>query len=147
MCTELLPPGGYQIAVKYISYRIICFRYSCRENPNTHFILNKRNPVTGPVVAQSGVEAYLYSSKTSALEGSEWSAARSGRTLPPGKNRYPLNRRLAGPQGRFGRAENLVPTEIRSPGRPARSQSLYRLSYRAHFILNNVYYKIVSFIR
>ena len=26
-------------------------------------------------------------------------------------------------------AENLVPTGIRSPGRPARSQSLYRLSY------------------
>ena len=27
-------------------------------------------------------------------------------------------------------AENLVPTEIRSPDRPARSESLYRLSYR-----------------
>ena len=26
-------------------------------------------------------------------------------------------------------AENLVPTGIRSPDRPARSQSLYRLSY------------------
>ena len=29
-------------------------------------------------------------------------------------------------------AENLVPTGIRSPDRPARSQSLYRLSYPAH---------------
>ena len=29
-------------------------------------------------------------------------------------------------------AENLSPTGIRSPDRPARSQSLYRLSYRAH---------------
>ena len=29
-------------------------------------------------------------------------------------------------------AENLVPTGIRSPERPARSQSLYRLSYPAH---------------
>ena len=29
-------------------------------------------------------------------------------------------------------AENLTPTGIRSPDRPARSQSLYRLSYRAH---------------
>jgi hypothetical protein len=28
--------------------------------------------------------------------------------------------------------ENLPPTGIRSPDRPARSQSLYRLSYRAH---------------
>ena len=31
-------------------------------------------------------------------------------------------------------AENLVPTGIRSPDRPVRSQSLYLLSYRAHFI-------------
>jgi hypothetical protein len=29
-------------------------------------------------------------------------------------------------------AENLAPTGIRSPDRPARSQSLYRLSYPAH---------------
>jgi len=29
-------------------------------------------------------------------------------------------------------AENLAPTGIRSPDRPARSQSLYRLRYSAH---------------
>jgi len=51
---------------------------------------------------------------TAALEGSEWSVARPGRTLPPGKTRYPFYRRLGGPQGRSGRAENLVPTGIRS---------------------------------
>ena len=44
----------------------------------------------------------------------EWSAARTGRTLPPGKTRYPFYRRLGGPQGRSGRAENLVPTGIQS---------------------------------
>jgi len=38
---------------------------------------------------------------TAALEGGEWSAARPGRTLPAGKTRYPLYRRLGGPQGRF----------------------------------------------
>jgi len=32
----------------------------------------------------------------------------------PGKTQYPLYRRLGGPQGRSGRAENLVPTGIRS---------------------------------
>jgi hypothetical protein len=32
-------------------------------------------------------------------------------------------------------AENLAPTGIRSPDRPARSHSLYRLSYRAHVSL------------
>jgi hypothetical protein len=31
-------------------------------------------------------------------------------------------------------AENLAPTGIRSPDRPARSQSLYRLSYPAHLM-------------
>jgi len=44
----------------------------------------------------------------------EWSAARLGHTLPPGKTRYPLYRRLGGTQGRSGRAENRVPTGIRS---------------------------------
>ena len=47
-----------------------------------------------------------------ALEGGEWSAACPGHTLPPGKTRYPFYRRLGGPQGRSGRAENLVPTGI-----------------------------------
>jgi len=51
---------------------------------------------------------------TAALEGGEWSAARPDHTLPPGKNRYPFYRRLSGPQGRSGRAENLFPTGIRS---------------------------------
>ena len=51
---------------------------------------------------------------TTALEGGEWSAARPLRTLPPGKTRYPFYRSLGGPQGRSGRAENFVPTWIRS---------------------------------
>ena len=51
---------------------------------------------------------------TAVLEGGEWSAARPGLTLRPGKTRYPFYRRLGGLQGRSGRAENLVPTGIRS---------------------------------
>jgi len=51
---------------------------------------------------------------TAALEVGEWSAARPVRTLPPGKTWYPFYRRLGGPQGQSGRAENLVPTGIRS---------------------------------
>ena len=42
--------------------------------------------------------------------------------LPPGKTRYPLWKRLGGPQGRFEQsAENLAPppTGIRFPDRPA----------------------------
>ena len=78
------------------------------------------------------VEVQFYPFMTTALEVGEWSAARPGRTLPPGKTRYPLYRRLGGPQGRSGRAENLA-----SPGFDPRTvqpvaQSLYRLSYPAH---------------
>ena len=51
---------------------------------------------------------------TAALEWDEWSVARPDRTLPPGKTRYPFYRRLGGLQGRYGRAQNLVPTAIRS---------------------------------
>jgi hypothetical protein len=44
-----------------------------------------------------------YSFLTSALDGGEWSASRLGRALPQGKNpRYPLYRRLGGPQSRSG---------------------------------------------
>jgi len=74
---------------------------------------------------------------TAALEGGEWSVARPGRNLPPVKSRYPFYRKLGGPQGRSGRAENLVPTGIRSrPVQPV-AQSLYRLSYPAHNNNNN----------
>ena len=69
---------------------------------------------------------------TAVPEGGEWSAASPGRTLPPGKTRYPLYMRLSGPQGRSGRAENLVPTGIRSRTVQPVAQSLYRLSYSAH---------------
>jgi len=49
---------------------------------------------------------------TAALEGGEWLAALTGRTLAPGRSRYPFYRRLGGPQGRSGRAEILVLTGI-----------------------------------
>jgi len=45
-----------------------------------------------------------------------WSASRPGRTLPPGKTRYPLHRRLGGPQGPSGRVRKISPpTRIRPP--------------------------------
>ena len=70
---------------------------------------------------------------TTALERGEGSASRPGRSLPPGKTRYPLYRRLGGPQGPSGQVRKISPpTGIQPPDRPARSQSLYRLSYPAH---------------
>ena len=44
---------------------------------------------------------------TTALEGGEGSASRPGRSLTPGKNRYPLYRRLGGPQGRSGQVRKI----------------------------------------
>jgi len=96
--------------MRNISYKL------CRENQKS-----KVTPLQARLWPRGGVEVYLYPFKTSALEGGEWSAARPGRNLPPGKTRYPLYRRLVGPQGRSGRAENLAPTGIRSPDRPVRS--------------------------
>jgi len=51
--------------------------------------------------------------------------------LTPGKARYTMYRRLDGPPGPvWTGAENLAHTKIRSPDRPSRSESLYRLNYR-----------------
>ena len=62
---------------------------------------------------------------TTALEGNEGSASRPGRSLTPGKTRYPLYRGAGWAPGPVWiGAENLAPTGIRSPDRPARSQSL-----------------------
>jgi hypothetical protein len=53
--------------------------------------------------------------------------------LPPGKTRHPLHKRLGGPQGRSRQVRKITPpTGIRSPDRPARSQSLHRLRYPTH---------------
>jgi hypothetical protein len=55
--------------------------------------------------------------------------------LSPGKTRYPLCRRLGGPQGRSGRVrKSRAPTGIRSPDRPTRSESLYRLCFSGSHI-------------
>ena len=73
---------------------------------------------------------------TTSLEGSDGSASRPGRSLPPGKTRYPLYRRLGGPQGRSGQVRKISsPTGIRSLDSPVCIQSLYRLRYPAHSIL------------
>ena len=44
-------------------------------------------------------------------------------------------------------AENLVPTGIQSPDLPARSESLYRLSYRGPFLLQSCWYINLPILR
>jgi hypothetical protein len=51
----------------------------------------------------------------------------------PGKDPVPILQEAGwAPGSVWTGAENLAPTRIRSPDRPSRSQSLYRLSYPAH---------------
>ena len=72
-------------------------------------------------------------SLTFTLDGGGWSASLSGRSLTPGKTRYPLYRGLGGPQGWSGWVRKISPhTGIQSPDRPAHSHSLYQLCYPAN---------------
>ena len=64
-----------------------------------------------------------------------WGVSPTPRPPPPQrKTRYPFYRRLGDLQDRSGRAENLVPTGIRSRTAQPVAQSLYRLSYQTHKI-------------
>ena len=69
----------------------------------------------------------MYSSTlslTSGLDGGGLSTPRAGRFTPGKETRYPLYRRLGGPQsGLDWGAQNIAPTGIRSPHRTSRSQS------------------------
>ena len=69
---------------------------------------------------------------TTALEGGEGSASRPGRFYP-GKDPVPVVQEAGWASGPvLTGAENLAPAGVRSPDLPARSQSLYQLSYPAH---------------
>ena len=68
--------------------------------------------------------------------------------LTPGKTRYPLYRRLGGPQGRSGQAQEISsPTGIRSPDRPSRIESLYRLSSPRPHTHTHIYIYIYIYTR
>jgi hypothetical protein len=75
---------------------------------------------------------YSYSSTlslTSTLDG-VGDQRQAPAALPPGKTRYPLYRRLGGPHYWSEQVRKISPpTGIRSPDRPARNESLYRLRY------------------
>jgi hypothetical protein len=73
-----------------------------------------------------GVEVQLHVFLTTALDVGEWSALRPGHLYPHGKrSRYPLDRRLLGPQSRSGHGDEkiLLPSQGIEPRRPAHSLS------------------------
>jgi len=78
-----------------------------------------------------GAEVYLYTFLTTALEG-VGGQLHAPSLFAPGKDPLPIVQ-WAGwdPEPVWTGVENLDPKGIRSPDRPARSQSLYRLRYPA----------------
>ena len=81
-------------------------------------------PLQARLWPRGWIEVQLYVSKTTALGGGEQSSERPGRTLPPGKTRYPFYRRLGGPQGRSGQVRKISsPTGDSIPG-PSSPQSV-----------------------
>ena len=71
---------------------------------------------------------------TAALEGGEWSAARPGRTLPPGEDPVPILQEAGWAPGPVWTGGKSLSHRDSIPDRPARSQSLYRPSYLAHIV-------------
>ena len=69
---------------------------------------------------------------TTAQEGGEWSAAPLGRYLRPGKDTVPILQEAVWAPGPVWTGGKSRPHRDSIPDRPARSQSLYRLSYRSH---------------
>jgi hypothetical protein len=69
--------------------------------------------------AHGGVDVLIHTFLTSALVAGEWSASRPGRFTPGGNSpRYPLDRRLGGPQSQYGlhgKEKFLDPTGTRTP--------------------------------
>ena len=79
--------------------------------------------------SRGGVKVQLYTFFNLGARWGEWSTPRPGR-FNSGKDKVPIVWGAGWVPGLvWTGAENLVPTGIRSPDRPTRSQSLYRLSY------------------
>jgi len=68
---------------------------------------------------------------TAALKGAEWSASRSGRTFPPWKDPVPILQKAGWAPGPVWTGGKSRPHRDSIPDLPARSQSLYQLSYPA----------------
>ena len=79
-------------------------------------------------------------------KGGEWLAARPGRTLA-GKEPVSIVQESWWAPGPVWTGGKSHPTRIRSPDRPDRSQSLYRLSYPAHKDTNPmaVFFPLIQF--
>ena len=94
-------------------------------------------PLQAGLWPRGWVEVQLYSSMTAALEGGEGSASRPGRSLPRERPGTHCTGGWLGPRASVD-GRKISPHRDSIPGHPARSQSLYRLSYPAHSRDNNL---------
>jgi len=76
--------------------------------------------------------APLFHDRGTRRGGGEWSAAHPGHTLPPGKEPVPIVQGAGWVPGPVWTGGKSRPHRDSIPDRPARSQSLHRLSYPAH---------------
>jgi hypothetical protein len=115
-------PEGYAVVSRLLHYslrsRLVSFlNYNtCRITYETCKV-HSRTDHEGPYVK------YRYSSilyLPSALDGVGWLTPRFGRFTPGKESRYPLYRRLGGPQGRSGRVRKSRPHQnsISGPSSP-----------------------------
>jgi hypothetical protein len=78
---------------------------------------------------------------TTALEGGLVVSVTTRPLFTPGKDAEPIVQEAGwAPEPVWTGAENLTPTGIRSPDRPARNQSLYRIRYPVSVGLVFVYF-------
>jgi len=89
------------------------------------------DPVTGPVWSRGWVEVWLYSSTNAVLEGVS-GQQHAPATLYPGKDPVPILQEAGWTPGPVWTGRKSRPHRDLIPDCPARSQSLYRLSYPAH---------------
>jgi hypothetical protein len=135
--------GGYlvlKVAPSCVALNFVCVWTSIKSSPATRH---------EGACRQRRYSSYSFSN--SALDGGEWSASRPGRALAPGKRTH-CTGGWVGPKAGLdteARGKILSPLpgiEPRSPGRPARSQTLYWMSYPAHrkSINTPVYYNYIQ---
>jgi hypothetical protein len=85
-------------------------------------------------------------SLTSAVDGGEWLKPHPGHFAPGKKTGHPFYKRLGGSTLMVWKgAENLAPKGIGFLNRPARSESLYRLSYPGPLITLTIRIKKIKY--
>ena len=128
--------GTYKVAYLHLFIYLYIYIYIYMRKGKVH-------PLTGHEGPEVQQRYSCTLSLTSALHG-VGGQSHAPAAPPPGETRYPSYRRLGGLEGRSGRVRKISPpTGIRSPDRPVRSESLYRLRYPyirifTNFLIHNI---------